>query len=201
MADKTCFFLSHLGRSDSPPNAGAEVVFETLIVPAMESFPEFRLVHYQYESEPGSINAAFLDHVLTADLIIADLTDLTSSGYYQLGVRHAAQLPTVLIAQDDHVISFDMRDFRYVRYPYDRPRDSKEQRASLDALIEAVRSVLETTERPSTTLPQGRPTHRQPGLELAERIREAADARPCALILIPQKLISNLWSDIGRRLH
>jgi hypothetical protein len=129
MAEKSCIYLSSLGRGDSPPNNGAEVVFETLVVPVMKSFTDFELIHYQYEPEPGSINQAFLDHVLSAELVIADLTELTSSGFYELGMRHAAQLPTILMAQSDQPVPFDHKDFRFVIYEYRSNDDETEKDA------------------------------------------------------------------------
>jgi len=176
MADKTCIYISTLGRGDSPPNDGAEVVFETLVVPAMRSFPDFELTHFQYLPIPGSINEAFLDHVLSADLVIADLTELTSNGFYEIGMRHASQLPCVLLAQNDHPIPFDHKDFRFVVYQYSSTDDEIEQRTR-EALVEAVKDVLQTIPNtPGSHFPTGKASPRETRHELASRIQEAADA-------------------------
>src|ERR1700738_3911794 len=115
MANKSCLYISHRGRGDSPPGRVARLVFENLIVPAMRRFPDFSTIgSHQHESEPGSISAPIVEDVLTADLVIVDLSELASDGYYLIGVRYAAQLPTVFIAEADYVISFDFRDFRYI---------------------------------------------------------------------------------------
>jgi nucleoside 2-deoxyribosyltransferase len=176
MAEKSCVYISSLSRSDSPPNDGAEVVFETLVVPVMRSFTDFELIHYQFEPEPGSINRAFLGHVMSADLVIADLTELTSNGFYELGMRHASQLPTILMAQDDHPIPFDHKDFRFVIYQYKATDDETEQRTR-ENLVEAIREVLQTVPTaPGLNFPTKTTSPRETRHELASRIQDAADA-------------------------
>ena len=172
---KKCIFLSNLGRADSPPSASADVVFETLIVPVLNEFPEFEVKHYLYESEPGSIDSAFLAEMMSADLVIADLTELTSSGYYQLGIRHAADLPTILIAQHDYVISFSVRDFGYIRYLFDAAVGSPEERASRAALSEAIATAT-AGRGTSTRTSQARLSPQQTRDELAIRLQEATEA-------------------------
>lgn len=142
MAEKTCVYISTLGLGDSPPSNGAEAVLETLVVPALRSFPEFELARYQYQPD-APIGEAFLEHVMSADLVIADLTQLNSNGFYELGIRHASHLPTVLIAQDRERIPFDQRQFRCVWYPYQSTDDEVEQRARED-LIETIRDIIQT---------------------------------------------------------
>ncbi|WP_439402871.1 hypothetical protein ACNJYA_11050 [Bradyrhizobium sp. DASA03068] len=176
MAAKNCVYLSTLGTKDAPPTNASEVVFETLVAPVMENFPNFEITHFQSFREPGSINRAFMDHVLAADLVIADVTDLTSDGFYELGVRHATQLPTILLAQDGGHIPFDHKDYRFVVYPYEATDDETEQRAR-EALAEAIRAVLENPPTsPGSLLPGTDITPREMRHELALRIHDAADA-------------------------
>lgn len=174
MAAKSCVYLSTLGIKDAPPTNGSEVVFETLVAPVMESFPNFEITHFQSFRERGSIDQAFMELVLAADLVIADLTDLTSDGFYELGARHATKLPTILLAQDGGRILFDRKDYRFVVYPYEATDDETEQRAR-EALAEAIRDVLETLPTPpGSTLPGTAITPRETRHQLASRIHEAA---------------------------
>src|ERR1043166_8832164 len=117
MAQKRCLYISTFGLGDSPPRNAAEVIFERLVLPVIRiDFPNFDLINYRFERTHGTINEQMLDDVLSADLVIADLTELTSNGFYELGIRHAAQLPTVLMAQAGHALPFDVQDFRFVIY-------------------------------------------------------------------------------------
>ena len=119
MPDKrTCVYLSQRDQGDTSGEVAAEVVLETLILPAMEQFPGFVTSSLGYIHEPGSISSQLLEEVLSAELVIADLTELSPSGYYQLGVRHSSLLPTVLVAEEDFVMSVDAGEFRLLRYPF-----------------------------------------------------------------------------------
>jgi hypothetical protein len=129
MAQKRCLYISTLGIGDSPPSNAAEVIYEKLILPIIRiDFPDFDIVRYQFEQIHGSINERVLEEVLSTDLVIADLTELTSNGFYELGVRHAAQLPTILMAQVGQPLPFDIQDFSlcYLSILFDRRRDGAE---------------------------------------------------------------------------
>jgi hypothetical protein len=106
-------------------------------------------------------------------LVIADLTELTSNGFYELGLRHATGLPTVLLAQAGHALPFDHKDFRFVIYSYRATDDELEQRTR-EALIEAVRGALNAT--PNLNFPAQTKTSREMRSELASRVQEAAEA-------------------------
>jgi hypothetical protein len=173
MPMKKCLYLSNFGLPDSPPGRAAEILFAMLVQPAIEHYPEFDVVHYRYDSEPGSISEALLDQIRDADLVIADLTDLTPNGFYQLGVRHAGRLPTILLAQDDRVIPFDHRDFRYIVYHLDS-RDPEQMQRTEDTLTEAIAEVLHTN--PGVGRDITSTTPRETRHELAARIQEAAEA-------------------------
>jgi len=54
--------------------------------------------------------------IATADLIVADLTDLNPNVMYELGIAHGLRIPTVLIAQSIEVLPFDLRSYRVVKY-------------------------------------------------------------------------------------
>src|SRR5258708_6314842 len=135
MDDRVCRFVSNRGVGDSPSYAG---VYETLILPAMAHFPGFSTHLYEYDIEPGSISDEFLEDILAADLVVADLTELSPSGYFQLGVRHSSGRPLVFIADQQYVTSLHPIDFRFVRYPFERPAAAGEDERATAALIDAI---------------------------------------------------------------
>lgn len=174
MANKSCLYVSHRSRGDNPPGYAARMVFDNFVFPAVQSFGFSNIGSYQHEMETGSISAPIVDDVLRADLVVFDLTDLTSDGYYFIGVRRAAELPSVFIAEADYVISFDFRDFGYVRYQ--KEQYSPPPRLEL-TLVEAIRLALETAPRhPRLGIPQRRLSPGEMRTEFAARVQEAADA-------------------------
>jgi hypothetical protein len=177
MALKRCLYISTFGPGNAPTHNAAEAAYNTLVAPVFRiDFPEFEIIRYHSESVHGSISEQVLNDVLTADLVIAELTELTSNGFYELGVRHSTGLPTVLLAQVGHPLPFDHKDFRFVTYLNKGTDDEVEQRTR-EALIEAVNSALQTASAaPGLSFPATKTSPRETRHELAARIQESADA-------------------------
>jgi hypothetical protein len=54
--------------------------------------------------------------IAEADLIVADLTSLNPNVFYELGVAHGLEIPTVLISQVVEEVPFDLRSYRVQEY-------------------------------------------------------------------------------------
>jgi hypothetical protein len=177
MAMKRCLYISTFGPGNAPTHNAAEAIYNALVAPVFRiDFPEFEVTRYPSELVHGSISEQVLDDVLTADLVIADLTELTSNGFYELGVRHSTGLPTVLLAQVGHPLPFDHKDYRFVTYLNKGSDDEVDQRTR-EALIEAVNSALQTVSpTPRLRLPTQKTSPRETRQELAARIQESAEA-------------------------
>lgn len=193
MATKRCLYISTFGLGDSPPSNAAEAIFERLVLPAVRvDFPEFEAVNYRLERMHGTINEQVLDDLLAAELVIADLTELTVNGFYELGIRHAAQLPTVLMMQAGHPLPFDHKDFRFVTYNYLGTDDEIEQRAR-EALSEAISDVLQRVPAtPGLDVPKKKTSPRETRHELATRIQESADALQSLRINSAAEIVASL---------
>jgi nucleoside 2-deoxyribosyltransferase len=177
MAVRICVYLSQRDHNDSPPGTSAEVVYETLIMPVMESFPDFRIHARGYIHETGSISTELVKEIAEADLVIADLTDLSASGYFELGVRYAAGLPTVLIGDLDYVMPVDAREFELVRYPFDQSPQTAGDADTIESLVAAIREALNTQlEGSGASHAPMKKTAKEKRYELAERIEATAEA-------------------------
>ena len=177
MANRDCRFVTNRGFGDSPSSNAGEVVYETLIVPVMAHFPEFTTHLFEYESEPGSLADDFLDNIVSVDLVIADLTELAPSGYFQLGRRYNAGRPLVFIADEEYVLALHPTDFKFVRYPFESPGPSGDDKRATAELIDAVRQALgEEALGSRSGPPRKRLSPQETRSTLAARIHEAADA-------------------------
>ena len=106
-----------------------------------------KVVRADEMQEPGQITRQIIEHVLHAKLAIGDLTGANPNVFYELGVRHAAGLPVVLIAEEDEIsrLPFDLIDMRVIGFRHDDLRSvdsAKEQiaaqtRAALDGAVDS----------------------------------------------------------------
>jgi len=59
------------------------------------------------DADPGMISDRVVSDIIHADLVIADLTDLNANAFYELGIRHSTEKPTIHVAKAGTVLPFD----------------------------------------------------------------------------------------------
>ena len=61
----------------------------------------------------GLITKAIIEQIITADLVIADLTGNNPNVFYELAIRHSYRKPTIQIVKGEIDIPFDVANMRY----------------------------------------------------------------------------------------
>lgn len=85
----------------------------------------------------GNIRADMFQRLLTADLVIADLSIHNANVFYELGIRHALRdKRTFLLRSRSDEYPFDLQTDRYLDY------DAQNPAASVGALTEALRHTI-----------------------------------------------------------
>ncbi len=54
--------------------------------------------------------------IAEADLVVADLTTVNPNVFYELGISHTMQRPTVLLTQSIEDVPFDLKSYRVIQY-------------------------------------------------------------------------------------
>jgi len=95
--------------------------------------------------ESGNIRTDMFRRLLTADLVVADLSIHNANVFYELGIRHALrQHGTFMLRCDADAFPFDLQTDRYFTY------DKQNPTASLAGLVTALRSVKAELEKDYT---------------------------------------------------
>src|SRR6266446_883115 len=95
--------------------------------------------------ESGNIRVDMFRRLLTADLVVADLSIHNANVFYEVGIRHALRdHGTFMLRCDADRFPFDLQTDRYFVYKKEDPA------ASLDALVEALRRTKEEIEKDVT---------------------------------------------------
>ena len=64
----------------------------------------------------GLITKAIIEQIISADLVIADLTGNNPNVFYELAIRHSYRKPAIQIIKGDIEIPFDVSNMRTISY-------------------------------------------------------------------------------------
>ena len=92
-----------------------EPIFEKIIKKALEE-NGFIVERAKDLQNQQNILKDIIYGILNADLVIADLTESNSNVFYELGIAHTMQRPTIMITQSIKKLPFDLKTYRAIPY-------------------------------------------------------------------------------------
>lgn len=113
--NKKCFVIMPFSKTKSCTEQEWTGIFKGIIKPAVEESG----LGYECErsvAERQNIVKGILEALNKANVVIADLTDNNPNVFYELGVRHTLANRTILIAQGEKYIPFDLRPYPVAFY-------------------------------------------------------------------------------------
>jgi len=120
-----------------------DAVQERLIVPALERLGVDGRTTLDI-LRAGNIRVDMFQRLLTADLVVADLSIDNANVFYELGIRHALrEKRTFMLRCEGDKYPFDLQTDRYFIYQRENPA------ASLEQLVPALRQTLNSEEQDS----------------------------------------------------
>ena len=112
MADRA-FVIMQVGAKDSPERKRADEIYNFIVVPAVEGIG-LEPYRADLDPSPGAITPKFLSELLSARLVIADLTGHNPNVFYELGITHSFGRPLISIADSSNSLPFDAKDERVI---------------------------------------------------------------------------------------
>jgi hypothetical protein len=149
-ASKLCFVVGPLGADDSDVRIHADWLLEEIIQPVMSEFPDFIVRRADLDHRPGLIDAQMINDLLTADLVIADLSGQNPNAFYEIGIRHMAQKPIIHMQLAGETVPFDVSLYRAIKFSRTRPKDIRTAREQLKLQVRAVLDSDYEVENPVT---------------------------------------------------
>lgn len=98
-------------------------------------------------SRPGSISRDIIEGILSADIIIADLTRKNPNVFYELGIAHSIGNKTIMTAQGLGHVPFDIRDYRVIIYEHSL-KGCRQLREDLSKAMDELLVALDRTNNP-----------------------------------------------------
>lgn len=135
MTEKICFIVTAIGESGTPTRERSDKVYKYLIAPVCEELG-YKPVRVDHVNAVDNINETIINHLKTAPMVVADMTDHNSNAFYELGFRQALELPLVPIIETGGRIPFDVITTRTVFYDTDVSK-IEESKSNLKAKIQS----------------------------------------------------------------
>lgn len=115
---KTCFVVAPIGSEGTDIRRSTEGLLKAVLKPVLDKFGYDVVIAHEI-STLGSITEQVVNHLLEAELVVADLTGLNPNVMYELAIRHCAALPVVVVANKNTKLPFDVVVERTIFYSDD----------------------------------------------------------------------------------
>lgn len=185
--DHECFFIAPIGDVGGEIRKRSDGVRDWVVKPAAEAAAGLQTVRADDVGEPGQITAQAIQHCLKAKAAVADLTGGNPNVYYELSVRHGAQLPAVLIAEEGTSLPFDISQSRVIFFDHTDLNSAGRAKEELQAQIEA--SLNNPPDNPISD-----------GMRLAELQAGGAEEQALARVLDRLDSLARATEQIDERL-
>lgn len=134
---RVCFVISPIGGDSTDTRRALDGLMDAVVEPTLRELG-FKVEVAHRISRTGSITNQVIELLLSADLVVANLTELNPNVMYELAVRHAARKPVVTIAHVDTRLPFDIADQRTIFYRNDMAGVPELKQALAAAVHEAL---------------------------------------------------------------
>ena len=151
--DDRVFVIQQVGESDSPERKRADEIYEGIIIPAVEN-SSLEAYRADLDVSPGAITPRMLQELLTARVVIADLTGRNPNVFYELGITHSFARPLISIADSSSSLPFDAKDERVIELGEYLPTGLglRQGQKAIARLQESLRIVLQDDYVPPSPL-------------------------------------------------
>ena len=141
---KVCFVIMPIADMDGYDTGHFDRVYSHLIKPACE-LAGYQAVRADDVASSNYIIIDILHKILDSEMVLCDLSGRNPNVLYELGIRQAFNLPTVLIKDIKTNKIFDIQGLRYTEYNQSLRVDEVSRDANL------IKICLEATAKPSST--------------------------------------------------
>lgn len=121
MADKSCFVVMGFGiKTDlaTGRKLNLDKSYEALIKPVVEG-KGIRCLRADEIRHAGSINLQMFQQLLSADIVVADISTANVNAFYELGLRHALKpRTTIIISESQYGYPFDLNGLNISSYTH-----------------------------------------------------------------------------------
>jgi hypothetical protein len=141
MREKECFVIMPFSDNDNPSDNRWDDLFENNLKPAVED-ANLGYKCVRSLNPHGNFMHDIVNHLASAEVVIAVLTELRPNVMYELGVRNALRRRTIMITEKGSMIPTDLSAFIASHYSV----ETKQGRDELTKVIQERLAILDSKE-------------------------------------------------------
>lgn len=107
MENGKVFFVSPIGKDDSPERKQSDFLYKYVLLHCCKKF-DLQLIRADEICGDTDINSDIINLLEVAEVCIVDLTGLNANVMFELGVRYKSNLPIIILARKDTTLPFDI---------------------------------------------------------------------------------------------
>ena len=112
---KTCFVVSPIGDAGSETRNNVDKLFRHIINPVCQMCG-FEAIRVDKINDSDSITQTIIDKLLSAELVIADISGHNPNVFYEMGYRKCTNKPIIHLKKKGESIPFDVNTIRTFEY-------------------------------------------------------------------------------------
>ncbi len=112
---RKCFVVSPIGNEGSETRINADKLFRHIIKPVCDAC-DFDPIRVDQAIDAGSITQTIIDHLDSAELVIADMSGHNPNVFYEMGYRAKSKKPMIHLKKKGENIPFDVNTIRALEY-------------------------------------------------------------------------------------
>lgn len=151
-----CFVIMGFGKKVCPNSSkiiDLDITYNELIKPTMLKL-KINCIRTDEVINNKSIDADLFQLLYMSDLVVADISTLNSNTIYELGIRHALKpFSTIIIAEKDVILPFDINHLRIHMYQHDGNTISNTEIYRLSQKLTKIINHLNQQEHPDIDSP------------------------------------------------
>lgn len=174
-----CFVIGPIGKDGTAERKHADLLLNAVIKQVLqrEEFG-YHVKRADEDADPGMIGDRVVSDIINSELVVADLTDLNPNAFYELGIRHSTEKPTIHVARMGTPLPFDNIAHRTIFVDLADWHSTEQAR---NRLAESVRATMAADYKVSNPITQANASF---------HMRLSEDPRDRALAEIQERLSS-----------
>ncbi|MDN5112572.1 hypothetical protein [Aliarcobacter butzleri] len=133
-----CFVIMPISNQNGYDNEHFTLVYEDIIKPAIQ-VNNMKPIRADETKNTNLIQLDILRRIIETPIAICDMSSKNPNVFYELGMRQAFDMPTVLIKDDETTAPFDISGLRYITYS--KNMKHREVKSAVEELTKCIKET------------------------------------------------------------